>query len=365
MHPGRLPEGDIQTYGPPSCAESRRRNMSAPALGGTAHGLSADPEVLLAIMAGPSSSGRPKHACLSSAIRCLIFEAPNDRPSLFGAPAVMPRTSSHAVRVPPSAYLRLQPPLPTPPGPMQCCNTFYAGRPSLANGSSSFFCRPHTKVTLAAQYRFLPALAHAARLVAASPGLRWLVLVDDASKVDAGRLLVVLRSLAERHDARGHGLYLGDFGPSTHGQWTGRTQFACGGGGTVFDRKAALTLEFVACARRYHGACAQSDWMIGECARLGGVPPMGGGKLAWTSCGVCIQTCSSKYLARVLTSLERGCAFAQQSPWTVCSQSSAGFGEAACTSNASSSFAIRHDWCNCGDLKCAQKKRLYNAPSEE
>ena len=77
------------------------------------------------------------------------------------------------------------------------------------------------------------------------------------------------------------------------------------------------------------------------------------------------KPCSSKYLARVLTSLERGCAFAQQSPWTVCSQSSAGFGEAACTSNASSSFAIRHDWCNCGDLKCAQKKRLYNAPSEE
>ena len=335
-----------------------------------------EPELLLAIITG-ARRALPKHACASPGVRCLYYDD-DDAPRNAAASA----TFHHA---PTRGYTRFpQPPLPQPPGPLQCCDAAFRGRPPLANGSNRYFCRAHIKATLSAQYRFLPALAHAAKVVAATPSLQWLALVDDDSHVDADRLLDALRApVIVAHAQRGGGLYLGDFGPATHGVWTGKVTFACGGGGTVFDRAAALKLDFLQCARRLHSKCAQSDWMIGECARRGGVLPMGGRSrnLSWTSCGFCAAGCSSKMRARILATIRRygsavssavgparagppGCIFAQQTPATLCRrEEQPSFVQAACGWRAPT-VAIRHGWCDCSQPTCKKggPAILRNAP---
>ena len=120
----------------------------------SAYDIGDPPELLLAIMSGfyrrPALS-----ACRSPSIRCLIFHD-----------GTQTTASPDAELVPPSEYLtNIQPPLPTPPTPLSCCDTWWRGRPPRANGSSHFFCRPHVRETLSSQYRFLPALAHAASIL--------------------------------------------------------------------------------------------------------------------------------------------------------------------------------------------------------
>lgn len=62
----------------------------------------------------------------------------------------------------------------------------------------SFFCDQHRESTLAAQYRFLPALQHVQTSAAfASGAFKWLILVDDDSHVNVQRLLWILARLDE------------------------------------------------------------------------------------------------------------------------------------------------------------------------
>ena len=315
----------------------------------SAYDIGEPPELLLAIMSGfyrrPALS-----ACRSPSIRCLIFHD-----------GTQTTASPDAELVPPSEYLtNIQPPLPTPPTPLSCCDTWWRGRPPRANGSSHFFCRPHVRETLSSQYRFLPALAHAGSILLKTAALKWLVLVDDDSIIDANKLLDVLRSLAPMSN-----LYLGDFGFATH---TYRkkdnrrsTPFACGGGGHVFDRVAISKLDFLGCARQLHQGCAQSDWMVGKCAKRSGVPPMADGNLSWTSCGFCSRGCSLAAKAQILSTIRQvgsssggGCVFAQRSPVTLCdrtSRANKAFGKEVCAWRADS-VAIRHGWCECSQPSC-------------
>jgi len=321
--------------------------------------------VLIACMTGRRRGGRREctRACEDEAIRCILYHD-----------SEVGNQGSQIEHVGLGSYTTLVPPLPTPPGPLQCCDAAWRGRPALANGSNSFFCRPHVKLTLSSQYRFLPALAHASRVLASSATMLWLVLVDDDSRVDAAWLLSLLRSPALAPHAQREGLYLGDFGPATYRGSTTRevpgTAFACGGGGHVFDRAAVRKLDFVACARRYHGNCMQSDWMIGKCAQHGGVEPMGpNGSLAWTSCGLCAASCSRRSKERLLETFRRpllGCAFAQQTPATLCEhdaafrQTSCQWSASSCSGDRCSALAIRHNWCECSEPGCTfQSQRAH------
>ena len=156
-----------------------------------------------------------------------------------------------------------------------------------ANATSAaertFFCSSHRRKTMSAQYRFLPALQWAKRqlLAAASGGrgefrrhggaLRWVALVDDDSFVFPRSMHQLLRV----HNSS-EPVHLGDF-------WSDaamadattdslpRPQYACGGGGSVFSIAALAMLDLSSCIRRLHRQCSQSDWMIGQCAREGGV----------------------------------------------------------------------------------------------
>ena len=59
---------------------------------------------------------------------------------------------------------------------------------------SRFYCSAHRKRTLAAQYRFLPALQLARRSVGVTSGrVRWVVVLDDDSFVFVAHLLGLLR----------------------------------------------------------------------------------------------------------------------------------------------------------------------------
>ena len=125
--------------------------------------------------------------------------------------------------------------------------------------SRAFFCSSHRSKTLAAQYRFLPALQWAKRQLHASPRLQWVVLVDDDSFLFPRGMLRVLRE----HNGS-DAVHLGDFWPD---ETTGAPQYACGGGGSIFSRGALAQMDLAHCIRSLHRQCSQSDWMIGECAR--------------------------------------------------------------------------------------------------
>ena len=322
------------------------------------------PILLIGIMSGTNWRHRYywSSACREPAAQCVQYEAEHRALTLPNVKIVLP-----------AEYLYTSPPLPRSPQPLECCTAAWKGRPPLANGSSQYFCRPHVKVTLASQYRFLPALAHARRILLGSLSLLWLAFVDDDSRISMARLLDQLRSPAVTRHISSDGLYLGDFGPAPARGFTISTlrhaPFACGGGGHVFDRAAARKLDFLACAQRWHGTCAQSDWMVGLCARRFGVRPLANGALSWLSCGFCAASCSRASKQRVLTTMARtiaaqggdglpGCAFAQQTPATLCEHDTT-FRTAACSWPAHS-VAVRHGWCNCSSSACTYKDHRHH-----
>jgi hypothetical protein len=178
-------------------------------------------------------------------------------------------------------------------------------------GPSSLFCEnnsrsAHMRATLAAQYRFLPALRHAYETLV-QKGTRWVVMVDDDSWVSVPRLLEVLKLF--RYDRP---IQLGDFmldnvpNKANHTHW--RRPFACGGAGTVLSRAALNRMDWDSCLRSFHGSCQQSDWMIGHCLERAGVMAV-----TEPGCGTCscvdLPLGSSKNA--LFTRVMRGCAFAQ------------------------------------------------------
>jgi len=188
----------------------------------------------------------------------------------------------------------------------ECCRRAKANK-------EGFFCRPHVMTTLRSQYRFLPALHYLRVRFNAwwtSERLKWMVLTDDDSRINMPNLELLLvgsRATAPRFEAA-ESFYLGDFGGSFLG-----APFACGGSGTVLSRGAMLRTPFDACARRYRTLCAQSDWMVGACARDAGVAAVRDPSI---SCGLCRAGCR---LARELLKNRTGCAFAQLQDAAQCS----------------------------------------------
>lgn len=228
---------------------------------------------------------------------------------------------SHMMMVPPAIYLNGS----TSKSVGDCC-----GDPSRANPTATrFFCDGHRAMTLVHQYRFLPALAHvrSAHLDEWSSGkLSWLVLIDDDSLINIGRLLTTLSQHAEHRP-----LYMGDFGPWTstinrvpderRHLYSWKPPYACGGSGSIFSRTAVIQTDFGVCARRLHQGCYQSDWMIGQCAAEYKVMPV----VEEPSCGTCLPCTLKPFKLRAtldtltnqLHSKGKSCAFALFSP---CSQ---------------------------------------------
>ena len=89
--------------------------------------------------------------------------------------------------------------------PDDCC-----ARASLSEQARRFWCDGHRRLTLAAQYRFLPALAHARSTRAwRRGGQRWLVLADEDSEVSLPSLRGALRGVEAAAPPQPK-LYLGD-----------------------------------------------------------------------------------------------------------------------------------------------------------
>ena len=213
----------------------------------------------------------------------------------------------------------------------QCCNpkisytdhALYDGY-----GPSTFYCDSngsngrHRHQTLAAQYRFLPALDHAKRshlaafraavrtpngrepLLQVAHEARWLVLVDDDSWVSVPRLLETLGGYDPRAKVQ-----LGEFTPSlmvntTH--W--KRPFACGGAGTVVSAMAVIQVDFEKCLRRFNDTCQQSDWMIGRCLESHDVLAV-----TQSSCGACARPLNKlRHVAPLAQALQSGrCSFLQ------------------------------------------------------
>lgn len=89
----------------------------------------------------------------------------------------------------------------------QCCDRRQGGNGWDARGPVSLYCQEHSKVTLPAQYRFVPALAHARRThlaELASGARKWLVLVDDDTWVSVPRLLELLGSVDDSRPVARH-----------------------------------------------------------------------------------------------------------------------------------------------------------------
>jgi hypothetical protein len=163
------------------------------------------------------------------------------------------------------------------PDVQKCCNR------------TSILCG-HKSSTLPSQYRFLPALTFAKRQL--RPSDAWLVLIDDDSVVQPS----LLERMLTRLDSTKR-LYAGDFSRLKGGRYyekhyLGRgdpnrlagTAFACGGSGSIFSRAAVHAMDSDMCSRWFNRrtACAQSDWMIGKCAKLHNIS-----LVLETSCNVC------------------------------------------------------------------------------
>ncbi len=189
--------------------------------------------------------------------------------------------------------MRLVPPLNAQGrSPNSCC----------ANASSvaerAFFCSEHRSSTLAAQYRYMPALAWAKQ----QPDVDWVALVDDDSFVFPASMARILA----KYNATAPWL-LGDFWSPTADGGAGATTalYACGGGGSIFSRGALAQMDLHACMQALHRRCMQSDWMLGECAQQAAVrfaPEHGCTCFPWTE----------RTEQRVRARLKRGtCAFLQ------------------------------------------------------
>lgn len=228
-------------------------------------------------------------------IRCIAY---SDREIAAGASFIW----ANVTIVAPSQYLGDAYAHPT-----DCCRfsdrarTLRNQQPLLAlrTEGTTFFCESHRNRTLAAQYRFLPALVHARRELlnrggsSFLPGLgikhfHWVVLVDDDSVLRVEHLLRTLDSLD--HTKR---LLAGDLVPwekkppwDILGQFSSNGVFACGGSGAAMSQRAVIDTNFDACARRLHQGCYQSDWMLGQCVSEYGVAPV-----HHLSCDLCRNYC--------------------------------------------------------------------------
>ena len=151
-------------------------------------------------------------------------------------------------------------------------------RRSCCRNKQGFFCSDHRKTTLAAQYRYLPALRLARRSEAFTSGrAQWVVLLDDDSFVFVHRL----RGLLSRYDPR-TALMLGEFKPDR--------SYACGGAGAVLSRASLVKLDLDLCIARMSQRCSQSDWQLGDCVRKTGRIRME----AKHGCGSCaVRNCTS------------------------------------------------------------------------
>ena len=210
----------------------------------------------------------------------------------------------------PREYLPATPPMP----PASCCDPTVKnpGNVKYARslGPNAFFCGPHHQKTLAAQFRFLPALAHGrsqyrTQLELGTVG--WLALMDDDSYV---RPFLLRQALARyREDVP---LQLGDFVPTPHSRGSAVPMwlrpFGCGGSGSIFSRAATLRSNWSACAEHMANTCSQSDWMVSACAARHGVLAVED-----ASCHACgLYDGMGPYgVERLIKSLEGQCAFAQ------------------------------------------------------
>ncbi|KAL3911341.1 MAG: hypothetical protein SGPRY_008733 [Prymnesium sp.] len=223
------------------------------------------PQILFMVMGSSKYSHRallsPTTWCSVEGVVCTFFaDSPhpsttNSSPSSPSSPSLLP--SFPFVHVA-ASY------------PASCCDR--------TTGRKGFFCERHRTATLAAQYRFLPALD----FVRSSPAFRngayrWVVVVDDDSFVFPRKLQWLLSRLDHSKP-----LYLGDFGSSGEPTRMGIPNFACGGGGSVLSVAALQRMELMRCVRSFHGRCMQSDWMIAGCARRHNVS-----HLRALGCGTC------------------------------------------------------------------------------
>jgi len=210
-----------------------------------------------------------------------------------------------------------------PAGPVDCCSFSDSSgtvprtdEPSDAS-SRMFFCSPHRKSTLRAQYRFIPALAHARRVYHhewRDGRLKWLILADDDSHLNLASLAEQLHKVDPNR-----AVLLGDVVKWHHAPWwhdpehrfgTDGGFFACGGAGSILSRTAILAADLTGCAHWFGEGCFQSDWMIGKCFEQAGVAA-----LREYSCGLCENACKKsmhRLLRSVQAKISQGvCAFAQ------------------------------------------------------
>ena len=166
------------------------------------------PGILLAIIGGKHSGASLLHnsslsrACSVAGITCVVYV---DSDEAFDAPQSMTVTG-------PRSYLQ-ESALPPPKTTRRQCCVMGPKRAGKSAAASGFFCDKHRSATLASQYRFLPAFAHARKAYAsrwASGSLSFLVMVDDDAVVNIPLLLKVLGGLDPSVPT-----YLGDFG-----EWT-------------------------------------------------------------------------------------------------------------------------------------------------
>ena len=166
---------------------------------------------------------------------------------------------------------------------------------------TGFFCSPHRSRTLAAQYRYLPALKLVKQSDAFVRGrVQWVVLLDDDSLVFVPRL----RALLARFDARR---------PWMLGEFKRDHSYACGGAGAIFSRAGLAQLDLDACIERTSRRCMQSDWQLADCVRHS---PSVRLEHRW-GCGSCaVRNCSTGQCAQ---RLRDGCHFMQSAaplvPW--------------------------------------------------
>ena len=225
----------------------------------------------------------------TAAVRCAVFAR---RPLLLSSPRATVWQNASA--------------WPAWASELACCDWHHM-RDRKDGASDRFFCNAHRRVTLTAQYAFLPALARARAELRgewAAGTLRWLVQLDDDSHVEVDRLLPLLAALP--HNER---LYVGDFSPRPPSSATD-FDFACGGAGTVLSRAAVDAADFGGCASRFSRQCYQSDWMVGRCLRDAGVAPYRN-----HSCGTCTTPFYEEvWLREALADIRSGsrtCAFSQ------------------------------------------------------